>query len=164
MTAHDEADLYGKLQQTATSFIHATEFTSGSEISIEKLTTLLSPTYTQSWGHDFFVSSRPGLSPTDTAGFIKHMQSMTPMLASVQTTITDLVIDERRRKVTARVTYHMTAKGQEGATGQVVGNDIVWIISMTPEGDKVEDAVEFVDGEASRKLGELIQLWKSKQN
>ena len=74
-------------------------------------------------------------------------------LAYADAVITDMSIDERQRKAVVRATYKLHPKGASEAGV----NDLVWILKLTEDGRKVESGKEFIDAEAAKKLGQLMQ-------
>jgi len=85
---------------------------------------------------------------------------MTPKLESAQAEITDMIIDETKRKVMVRATYRLTPKGSKEAGV----NDLIWILGIDEKGEKVESGKEFIDGEAAMRLGQLIRESNSTAN
>ncbi|KAF2475877.1 uncharacterized protein BDR25DRAFT_278606 [Lindgomyces ingoldianus] len=110
--------------------------------------------FQHSWGHNYLVSTKPGLSSVlDVDGFIAHLSTMLPHLESWDTEITDIMIDELRLMAMVRGSYYMRAKGAE----VVVENDLIWFLTMSEDGKKVAKSVEFIDVAASQKLKEIIK-------
>lgn len=149
------ATFYDTLMNTAERFVHMTDFTPADNgINESKIRDLCADTYTQSWGHEYFTSTKPHLNHTlNLDGFLGHLNTMCPRLASSDAEITDMSVDERQRKVVVRATYKLLPKGapEPGV------NDLVWILKLSEDGRKVESGKEFIDGEAAMKLGQLIR-------
>lgn len=146
---------YDTLMSTAEKFVHMTSFTpSDNGVNESKIRALCADNYTQSWGHDYFVSSKPHLNHTlDLNGFLGHLNTISPKLASADAEITDISVDERQRKVIVRATYKLQPKGSP----EPGVNDLVWILKLSEDGRKVESGKEFIDGEAAMRLGQLIR-------
>jgi hypothetical protein len=81
-----------------------------------------------------------------------HLEAMLPNLESWETTITDVTIDEVKRKVILRISFWMLAKGTDNA----VENDLLWMLEMDEGGKKVKSSKEFIDVAAAGKLKEII--------
>ncbi|KIW00032.1 uncharacterized protein PV09_08384 [Verruconis gallopava] len=149
------SSLYDTLKSTAESFVLASCFKAPAQGPDEQaIRDLCSNTYSQSWGHDYFISSRPHLNQTlDFDGFMAHLKSMTSKLESAEAKITDLTIDEKQRKVVVRATYRLRPKGCD----ETASNDLVWILRLTEDGKKVTSGKEFIDGEAAMRLAQLMR-------
>jgi hypothetical protein len=146
---------YETLRRTAEKFVHSTDFSPpASTLDRSALRAVCANNYKQVWGHEYFISLRPHLNKVlDLDGFMGHLDTMTAMLESAETEITDITIDQRQRKVVVRATYRLRPKGSKEA-GE---NDIVWILKMDERGEKVESGTEFIDGEAAMRLEQLIK-------
>jgi hypothetical protein len=146
--------LYKTLHTTALSFIHSLDqHLTPTLLNIPKIRALRTSNYTHNWGHNYHVSTSPHLQGTkDLNEFIAHMQSMLPLLESWNTEVNDVVVDEAKEMVVVRASYWMKVRGQEE-----VENDLVWWLWMEGGGERVEKAVEFLDGEATRRIGEIIR-------
>jgi hypothetical protein len=146
---------YDTLMSTAEKFVHMTDFTpSDNGPNESKIRALCADNYQQSWGHDYFISSKPHLNHTlDLNGFIGHLSTMSSKMTSADAEVTDMSVDERQRKVVVRATYKLLPKGcpEPGV------NDLVWILKLSEDGRKVESGKEFIDGEAAMRLGQLIR-------
>ena len=149
------ATFYDTMMSTAERFVHATDFSPAENgINENRIRELCADNYTQSWGHDYFISSKPHLNHTlDLNGFLGHLNTMCPKLASSEAEITDMSIDERQRKAVVRATYKLRPKGSQ----EPGVNDLVWILKLSEDGRKVESGKEFIDGEAAMRLGQLIR-------
>jgi hypothetical protein len=149
------SSIYETLKSTAEKFVHSPSF-SKSDAGPDQaaIRALCTDDYTQSWGHEYFISSRPHLNRTlDFNGFMAHLNSMTSKLESAEAEITNITIDERQRKVVVRATISLRPKG----SAEVGTNDLVWILGMNERGDKVQSGQEFVDADAAMRLGQLIR-------
>jgi hypothetical protein len=68
--------------------------------------------FLQSWGHNLFISSKPGCQGSlDIDHLISHLAEMVPQYESVRTEITDVYVDEPRKSVIARSSFFLKAKG-----------------------------------------------------
>jgi ketosteroid isomerase-like protein len=113
---------------------------------------LIAPDFQHSWGHNYGVSKDPRLQGALSFDQFKaHLASMVPHLESWHPTVTDVVVDEMKRKVVLRISFGMVVKGEDVG----VENDLVWVVEMDGEG-KVRRSVEFVDGVAAGRLKEII--------
>lgn len=109
--------------------------------------------YEHSWGHNYAVAMNPRLQGTHSfSQFKKHLEAMLPNLESWKTTVTDVLVDEARRKVMLRVSFWMVPKGSHAA----VENDLLWMLEMNREGTKLKKSTEFVDGIAAGRLEEFM--------
>jgi hypothetical protein len=80
-------------------------------------------------------------------------------LGSWDTTITDMTVDELKRKVVVRASYLIVAKEAQVQ----VENDLLWMLEMDEEGRKIRKSVEFIDGIAAARLKEITMNTNSKQ-
>jgi ketosteroid isomerase-like protein len=148
---------YTSLNATALAFIsaHSLDPTLPSHMNFPVLESLCAPEFIHSWGHNYAVSRSPRLQGTFSfEDFKKHLETMIPALESFDATVTDIVVDEVRRKVVLRVSFGMKIKGEEA-----VENDLVWVLEMDGEG-RIARSTEFVDGIAAAKLKELMMAAK----
>lgn len=148
--------LYSTLHDTAIAFIDSTSLDSSktNRIDESRIHAIRSSNFTHSWGHTYLVSKTPGLSGTlDAEGFIDHVKKMTPNFDSWETDVTDVMVDEARKRVIVRASYWMQPKGAEK-----VENDLIWFLDLVEVdgGWKVSNAVEFIDGIATKRLMDLI--------
>ncbi|KAF2684404.1 hypothetical protein K458DRAFT_388877 [Lentithecium fluviatile CBS 122367] len=144
---------YKTLHATTLSFIHSLfESQSSTRIDAPLIHAVHTPSYNHSWGHNYFVSTHPGLQGThDLDSFLAHMQDMLTKLESWRTDIKNVVVDEVKRMVVVRASYWMKVKGAE-----TVENDLVWWLWMDESGERVERSIEFVDAEAARRIEEVM--------
>ncbi|KAF2656090.1 hypothetical protein K491DRAFT_692291 [Lophiostoma macrostomum CBS 122681] len=149
--------LYKTLRATAIEFVHSSDqiYDSNGRMDETRVKKIRSEQgFEHSFGHNHLVSTKPMLAGTrDAEGFIQHMGKMQPYLQSWETTITDVVIDETRKIAVVRASYNMLVQG----SSEAVENDILWFLSMEESGEKVKKSMEFVDGAASQKIGEMIR-------
>ena len=84
---------------------------------------------------------------------------MLPNLQSWETTVTDVLVDEVKRKVMLRVSFWMVPKGK----GEGVENDLLWVLELAEEGGgwKVRRSTEFIDGMAAGRLKEIMGVGKT---
>nr|POF12825.1 hypothetical protein CFP56_09976 [Quercus suber] len=156
------SEFYQTVENTATSFILATcpKDPGANELDhAEILSYLETETFRASWGHSYFVDTKPGLQGRKSADeFVQHLEAMSPHLGAVRMEIQSTVVDTEKREVFVRVDFHMAAKGykaQDGKDGAVV-NDILFWVGLTKDGKKVTSVVEFVDPVASQELAERM--------
>lgn len=149
--------IYKTLHATATEFVRANDqdLSSPTRINQERIKAIRSKIgFQHSWGHNYFASTTPTTSGVlDVEGFISHMGTMVPRLASWHTEITDIVIDEARMMAVLRGSYYMLAKGTE----EPVENDLVWFLTMKEDGKTVRKSVEFIDAAAGRRLRNIMR-------
>lgn len=77
---------------------------------------------------------------------------MLPKLESWETTVTEVTVDEVKKRVVLRVSFWMVPKG----TKEVVENDLLWKLEMDEGGKKVQRSTEFIDGIAAGRLKEIM--------
>lgn len=150
------SQLYTTLHATALAFIAAqTQDTNySSRMNFDHIRALVTPDFTHSFGHNYATSLSPPLQGMFTFDeFVSHLASMLPKLESWETTVTDVLVDEVKRTVVLRVSFMMAPKGGKG---EVVENDLVWVLRMDEQGEKVRESTEFVDGVAAGRIRELI--------
>lgn len=147
--------LYTTLKSTAETFANSTSFSAPSNgPDISAIRAICTEDYKQSWGHDYFTSTRPHMNKTlDFDGFLGHLNSMVPRLESAHVQISDMIIDETQKRVVVRATYRLTPKGSKESGS----NDLLWILEMHESGEKVKSGKEFIDGDAAMRLKELMQ-------
>ncbi|KAH7382706.1 hypothetical protein DE146DRAFT_681695 [Phaeosphaeria sp. MPI-PUGE-AT-0046c] len=146
---------YCQLHTTALAFIDAQAQTAEhpSRMNFEKIEALCTTEFQQSWGHNYAISLSPRLQGTHSfSEFRKHLAMMLPSLESWETTVTEVIVDEAKRKVVLRISFWMRVKGAE----EMVENDLLWVLEMDDTGEKVKKSVEFVDGIAAGKIKEII--------
>lgn len=93
----------------------------------------------------------------DLDGFIAHMQQMIPRLKDWQIEIRESTIDEQEKKAALRTYFRMTVKGKGSREDRTIRNDLVRLLDLTDDGNKVERATEYVDAGASAVIGEKIR-------
>lgn len=77
--------------------------------------------------------------------------------------ISDIIIDEHRLKASVRMSYFLTMKDETGGAGEMVENDLVWVLSFVKtegegyDGWRVKDGIEFIDAAASGRMGQLAR-------
>jgi hypothetical protein len=123
-------------------------------MDFDKMRTHCSPSFQHSWGHNYAVSISPPLQGTHSFdGFVDHLQSMLPRLASWKADVTDVIVDEAKMKVVLRICLLMQAKGAK----EKVENDLLWVMEMERQGDgevRIKGSKEFLDGFAAGRLRE----------
>lgn len=147
--------LYKILFSTATEFIRCQDRDDSqpTRMNIDRIRAIRTPNHTHSFGHSHLVSTRPMLQgELGVDAFLAHVNKMVPKLDTWEARIMDIVVDETRKMCIVRVSYYMKPFGAEKA----VENDLIWWLWMEEGGQKVEKALEFVDGAATDRIGELI--------
>ncbi|KAI6899822.1 hypothetical protein KC318_g9510 [Hortaea werneckii] len=147
--------LYNKLTQTAKDFVLATSprVPGTNEPDPERFMACLAPTFKMSWGHKFFVTTKPPLQGfMDGESFCKHQASMAKNLKTWSIEPTSICVDVVKRTAVVRADFSMLV-----AAHSSVLNDIVFWITMDEAGGKVVEAIEFVDPVASGELGRRMQ-------
>ncbi|KAK4507825.1 hypothetical protein PRZ48_001560 [Zasmidium cellare] len=100
-----------------------------------------------SWGHNHFISTFPPLqTPLTGPEWQEHMLGMCSNLRTWDIQITDITVDEGRRKVV----------GFEDA----VVIDLVLIMRLSGDGGKLEGCTEFIDPIAAQELGRRVATLK----
>lgn len=149
-----EKALYDKLSATAKSYIFSClPVTPGSnDPDPEAILNNLAPTFRLSWGHTFFVATKPHLQGEKTGeGFVLHLLLMAKALETWSIDITNICVDVDTRSVVIRGDYHMVPRH-----GEEVLNDVVFWMSMDQSGEKIVKCVEFVDPVASMELAKRM--------
>jgi hypothetical protein len=150
--------LYKALHSTALGFSAAQiqDDNLSNRMNFDKMRTYCSPSFQHSWGHNYSVSVSPPLQRTHSFdGFVMHLQSMLPRLASWKADVTDVIVDEVRMQVVLRISVWMQGKGAE----EKVENDLLWVMEMERLGDgevRIKGSREFVDGVAAGRLKEVM--------
>lgn len=153
--------MYTRLRDTAVAFIHSSDMDPKTgQLDKDRIIAIRTADYRHRWGHNYFKSDKPGLNHTlDIDAFIEHLESMSPNLKSVQTKVPDIFIDETRKAATVRSSFYMTPSGAD----ETIENDIVWLLEMDQDGEKVASAIEFIDVAAAKGIGELVKHAKEDQ-
>lgn len=152
------SSLYKTLHATAIEYIHSHNFdtTQPTRMNIPRLRAIRAPNYSHAWGHRLFTLTSPNpqlRTSCDLNGLLAHLNMMLPALESWEAAVEDVIVDEVRKACVLRTRYAMQVKGEE----EVVENDMVWWLEMASDGGKVERAVEFLDGVAVGRVGEMIK-------
>jgi len=121
---------------------------------------LRAPNTRHYWGHNYLVSKNPSLQSQDNVAFEAHLHSAGRFLETLGGEVTDIMIDEHKRKATLRMSYFLKAKGSD----ETVENDLIWVLKFTGEGEVdggvdgilIKESTEFVDAAARARLGVLI--------
>ncbi|KAJ4360023.1 uncharacterized protein N0V89_000582 [Didymosphaeria variabile] len=167
MTASDPeapsnaSQIYQILLATATEFIHCQDRDDSqpTRMNLNRVRAIRSTNFIHSFGHNVLVSTKPALQgELSVDGFLTHVNKMVPKLDTWNARISDIVVDETRKMCVVRVSYFMKPYGAE----EPVENDLVWWLWMEEGGKRVEKAVEFVDGAAMERIGELIMAGSKK--
>ncbi|KAF2443060.1 hypothetical protein P171DRAFT_474339 [Karstenula rhodostoma CBS 690.94] len=149
------SQLYKTLFSTATEFIRCQDRDDSqpTRMNLDRVRAIRTPNHTHSFGHNHLVSTKPMLQgELGVDAFLAHVDKMVPKLDTWAARITDIVVDETRRMCIVRASYFMQPVGAEKA----VENDVVWWLWVEEGGQKVKKAVEFVDGAATGRIGELL--------
>ncbi|KAF2172514.1 hypothetical protein M409DRAFT_17747 [Zasmidium cellare ATCC 36951] len=144
--------LYSTLETTAKSFVKSCNPTQpgGNTVDSALILSHTIPTFVMDYGHSHFVSTFPPLQKALSGPeWQQHMLGMTSNLRTWDIQITDLVVDEGRKKAVVRGDFHMFVKGYEDA----VVNEIILMLRMEGSGGKVEGCTEFIDAVAGQELG-----------
>lgn len=146
---------YDKLLSTAKEFVLSTspKKPKTNEPDPERFLACLAPSFRMSFGHKFFVSTKPPMQgDMDGEGFTKHQGAMTSSLQTWEIIPTSTCVDIKQRTVVLRADFFMVAPHQEPLL-----NDIVFWITMDESCEKVVDAKEFIDPVASAELAERMK-------
>ncbi|KAJ4291707.1 hypothetical protein N0V90_009602 [Kalmusia sp. IMI 367209] len=149
------SDLYKNLFATATEFIRSQDqdITQPTRMNLNRVRVIRAPSHQHLFGHNYLVSTKPPFQGVHSLeDFMAHLNAMLPSLDTWDTYITDIVVDETRKMCIVRASYFMKPVGVTDA----VENDLVWWLWMDEGGEKVEKAMEFVDGLATGRIRELI--------
>ncbi|KAL1592278.1 hypothetical protein SLS60_011355 [Paraconiothyrium brasiliense] len=157
----DASQLYKTLLATATEFVHCQDRdeTQSTRMNLERVRAIRSTNFLHSFGHNTLVSANPALQGEFTVdSFLAHVTKMMSKLETWDMRISDIVVDETRKMCVVRVSYFMKPYGAE----QPVENDLIWWLWIEEGGKRVMKAVEFVDGVATGRIGELLMAGVNK--
>ncbi|CAK4032823.1 Hypothetical predicted protein [Lecanosticta acicola] len=146
---------YDKLASTATNFITACapKSPNSNTPDAEAILGILAPDARLQWGHKTFIASSPWLQGHRTPQeFVQHMSGMASKLGTWKPSVTNTIVDVRKRRVMLRADFHMTAQN-----GTTVLNDIIFIIDVDESLEKIVTVTEFIDPKAAELLREAIQ-------
>ncbi|KAL5376222.1 hypothetical protein PMIN02_011855 [Paraphaeosphaeria minitans] len=149
--------LYKTLFSTATELIRCQDRDDSqpTRMNLDRVRAIRTSNCTHSFGHNHMVSTMrmPMLQgELGVDAYVAHLNKMVPQMDTWEACITDIVVDETRRMCIVRASYFMKPSGAE----KPVENDLVWWLWMEEGGEKVEKALEFLDGAATGRIGELI--------
>lgn len=145
--------LYAKLLSLSETFANPPDFPT--------FLALRAPSARHYWGHNHLVSKNPCLQGQDNVAFEAHLKSTGRFLESLGGEVTDIIIDEHKRKATLRMSYFLKANGSD----ETVENDLIWVLKFTEEGEVeggvdgilIKESTEFIDATASARLGVLLR-------
>lgn len=86
---------------------------------------------------------------------------MTPLLAKWKVEVKDLFVDVEKRTAVVVSEFLMTPRVMVGEEEETICNEIVWFLEVDEAG-KVGKAVEWVDGVAAGRMGELFRMGAAK--
>lgn len=155
-------ELYDKLTATAKEFVLSTspKKAGTNKPDPERFLKTITPEFKMSWGHKFFVTTKPGLQGEISGqDFVKHQGKMVSALETWDIVPTSLCVDAEKKTVVLRADFFMVAPGQ----GKLL-NDIIFWITMNESCDKVVDAKEFIDPVASAELAERMKAGTGKDS
>lgn len=147
--------LYKTLFSTATELIRCQDRDDSQPIrmNFDRVRAIRTPNYAHSFAHKYMVSTMPMLQgELSVDEYLTHVSKMVPKLDSWEARISDVVVDETRRMCIVRASYFMKPYGAE----KPVENDLIWWLWMEKGGEKVEKAMEFLDGAATGRIRELV--------
>lgn len=165
MTASDPKAPPNATQQYKTLFATAIEFircqdrddSQPTRMNFERVRKIRTSNFAHSFGHNYLISTKPGLQDElSIDAYIDHVKKMLLNLYAWEMHIGDIVVDETKRMCIVRASYFMKPHGADNP----VENDLIWWLWMEEGGEKVEKAMEFLDGAATGKIGELIMAAK----
>ncbi|KAK4545618.1 hypothetical protein LTR36_002571 [Oleoguttula mirabilis] len=148
-------ELYDKLTATAKEFVLSTspKKAGTNEADPDRFLKTITSDFKMSWGHKFFVTTKPGLQGEISGqDFVEHQGKMVSALETWDIVPTSLCVDVEKKSVVLRADFFMVAPGQEKLL-----NDIIFWITMDESGGKVKDAKEFIDPVASAELAERMK-------
>ncbi|OAG01426.1 uncharacterized protein CC84DRAFT_1220934 [Paraphaeosphaeria sporulosa] len=151
------SQLYKTLFSTATELIRCQDRDDSqpTRMNLDRVRAIRTPNFTHSFGHNHMVSTSPMPMLQGELGidaYLAHLNKMVPKMDTWEARITDIVVDETRRMCIVRASYFMKPFGAE----KPVENDLIWWLWMEEGGEKVYKALEFLDGAATGRIGELI--------
>ncbi|KAJ6476403.1 hypothetical protein C8R45DRAFT_1009896 [Mycena sanguinolenta] len=147
--------LYTKLLSLSQTFANPPDFHS--------FLALRSPDARHRWGHNYLVSKNPvSLGSLDNAAFEAHLHTAGQWLDALGGEVTDIMIDEHKRKAVLRMSYFLKAKGSD----ETVENDLIWVLKFTDEGEVgggvdgilIKESIEFIDAAARARVGVLGEM------
>jgi hypothetical protein len=151
--------MYATLHNTAFAFMDAqTQDPSQTlRMNFSRIEELCTSDFEHSWGHNYAISMNVRLQGTHSfSQFTQHLETMLPNLESWETWVTDVTVDELKRKVVLRVSFMMVPKGSK----EGVENDLLWMLEMDEGAKKVRRSTEFIDGIAAGRLKEIVMAGK----
>lgn len=154
-----EKELYVKLSRTAEAYIYSClpQIPGGNEVNSKAILANLSDEFRLSFGHSFFVATKPHLQGERTGdGFISHLLSMAKFLKTWNITIKDVSVDPAAKSAVVRADYRMVPPN-----GEEVLNDIILWMNMDESGMKLLKCTEFVDPVASMELARRMKAGPS---
>ncbi|QDS67849.1 hypothetical protein FKW77_007559 [Venturia effusa] len=150
---------YATLKTAATNFILAHNPSPTLTPQTTLLHSLVSPSFTITFGHKYFVSQSPHLqTPLSIDGFIAHQERVTPLLAKWSVGVKDCFVDVERGVAVVVSEFLMTPRVALGKGGkeETVVNEIVWFVEVGEDG-LVGKVVEWVDGVAAGRMREIFK-------
>ncbi|KAF7373207.1 hypothetical protein MSAN_00529300 [Mycena sanguinolenta] len=147
--------LYAKLLSLSQTF--------ASPPDLHTFLALRSPDARHCWGHNYLVSKNStSLGSLDNAAFEAHLHSAGKWLDALGGEVTDIMIDEHKRKAVLRMSYFLKAKGSD----ETVENDLIWVLKFTDEGEVeggvdgilIKESIEFIDAAARARVGVLGEM------
>ncbi|KAK6515755.1 hypothetical protein TWF281_004345 [Arthrobotrys megalospora] len=143
------SDLYKAIHATCIKFFKSVSRNPANpkSIDIEAVKAVRTDDFVQTFGHRFMVSYHPEYqSPVTLDSLITQLGAVSPLLRLWDMEIEDIIVDERSRRAVIRSTVELQAEGEDKP---VIKNDMVWILDLTDDGEKVKKAIEFEDSVAS---------------
>jgi hypothetical protein len=146
---------YVRLHNTALAFIdaHTQDVRQSSRVDFDRIEATVAPDFQHKWGHNYAVSMNLRIQGTHSfTSFTKHLEAMLPNLESWETTIADVIVDEMKNTVMLRVSFWMVVKGAK----DTIEHDLLWVLEMAEQGEKVKSSTEFIDAIAAARLKEIM--------
>lgn len=152
------SDLYKTIHRTCIKFFRSVSRNPANPkvINTEAVKAVRTDDFIQTFGHRFMVSHRPEYQPPITLNtLLVQLGAVSPLLNLWDMEIEDIIIDEWSRKAVVRSTVELQAEGEDKP---VVKNDMVWVLYLTEDGEKVRKAIEFEDSMAADTFKKTLVL------
>lgn len=146
-----DSTIYETLASTAKSFVHSCRPAESGTNKVRRdlILSHCGPNFRMDWGHRHFISTFPPLQNRKTADeWQDHMTGMAVKMETWEIEITDTIVDVEKKKVVVRGDFRMKVEGYDP-----VCNDIVFIMRMDEDGEKLVECTEFIDPVAGQELG-----------
>lgn len=142
---------YLQLRTTALAFIDALAEVPDHPLRMDfdRMRSLCTSDFQHSWGHTYATARNARLQGEHLfSDFAAHLTMMLPNFETWKVEVTDMSIDEVKRKAVIRASFYMLVKDAV----ETIENDLLWTLEMDDAGEKVKKSVEFIDSVATSTL------------